>query len=86
MDVLQKYGYKVLHFFGVTDSVCSLTGLRKLIKYLKWEKTEAWTPINELGYSIKYGNYSLITINGEGHFAIFNKNKEVQEHLYYFLH
>ena len=73
-DVLHKYGYKALHIVGDTDGACTLDGIRNWIKSLKWEKTSGWEPWfygeEVIGYTRKYGNYTLITIHGEGHSAM----------------
>ena len=67
-DVLKKYGYRMLHIFGDTDAGCSLTGTRKWIKSLKWERSSAWEPWIEddqlFGFTRRYGNYTLTTIHG----------------------
>ena len=82
-DLLHKYGYKMLHIFGVTDAATSLLGVRRWIKSLKWEMTSGWEPWFEgeelVGNTRRYGNFSLTTINGMGHNAMFNKLKETQK-------
>ena len=70
----------MLHLFGSTDGACSLYGTRRWIKSTKWQVTKAWSPwlVDDqlFGYKISYGNYTLATIHGYGHGAIYDKPKE----------
>lgn len=81
-DILHKYDYKVLHLFGDTDAACSLLGIRKWIKSLKWKVTKQWEAWLDkenddelIGYKLSFGNYTLATMFGMGHSAMFSKAK-----------
>lgn len=75
VHVLKLNGYRMLALFGDTDAYCSLMGTRRWIKALGWPVTRAWEPwtINDqlFGFSISYGPFTLRTIHGHGHGAIY---------------
>lgn len=87
--MLKVNGYKMLHIFGSTDGACSLTGIRRYLKWLGWKKTEQWTPwiIDDqlIGYKTGYGEYKLVTMNGLGHTAMFIRGKETMDLVFDFI-
>lgn len=74
--VLKVNGYRMLMIFGATDGSCSLMGTRRWIERNGWVPTQAWTPWTRdgqlKGFSISYDNYTLLTVHGHGHGAIYD--------------
>lgn len=90
-DVLAKYGYKMCQLMGDLDGILSLPGAWKWIKARKFTVTKMWRPwisdeTGELvGYLKEYGNFSLVTIHGEGHSAGATKDIEVPKFITNFI-
>jgi len=90
-DIFNKYGYKMMHVTGVTDSALSLAGTWKWIKDLKFKVTQKWTPWltkdSELIGNIKqWENLTLVTIHGLGHNGIIEKDGEFPDLLFRYIH
>jgi len=73
--VLKVNGYRMLMIFGDTDGSCSLMGTRRWINRNGWVPTEAWSPWTRdgqlKGFTVSYDNYTLLTMHGYGHGAIY---------------
>lgn len=74
--ILKVQGYRMIMLFGNTDGSCSLMGTRRWIKRNGWVATKAWTPWTRQGqlsgFTVSYDNYTLVTMHGLGHGAIYN--------------
>ena len=89
-DILKINNFKMLHIFGDTDGACSLLGTKRYIKSLKWKKTVDWAPWVEddqlFGYQVSFGNFTLATVHGQGHQAIYYRPKVASKTILNFIH
>lgn len=79
--ILQRYGYKLMHYSGDTDGVVPTWGTRMWIESLGWPVTEewqAWTTDGQVsGYVQQYaGNFWFTTVHGVGHMVPGWKKKD----------
>ena len=72
-DVFYLLGYRMMHVFGTTDGIITLSGLWKIIKERQQFKvSRPWTPWigkngDFVGYIKEYNNFVLATVHGQGH-------------------
>ena len=75
--------------FGDTDGVTSLTGTKRWIKQNGWTPTTPWTPWTIdgqlFGFQQSFGNFTLATIHGRGHSAIYDEASRASELILSFL-
>jgi len=75
-DGLLGKGLKVLVYSGDTDGVCPTSGTRKWIDNLNREVVDEWRAWHvdgsklPSGYTVKYDEFSFLTIKGSGHMCI----------------
>lgn len=81
--ILKVNGYRQLLIFGDTDGACSLTGTKRWIRTNGWKPTTAWTPwtINGqlFGFQQSFDNFTLATIHGRGHSAIYEEPAQASQ-------
>lgn len=79
--ILQRYGYKLMHYSGDTDGVVPTWGTRLWIESLGWPITQEWQPWTTdgqiSGYVQQYANnFWFTTVHGVGHMVPGWKKKD----------
>lgn len=90
-DLMDLYGYRMLHLLGDTDGIVSLAGAWGWIRKRKFKVTRPWTPWlsknGELtGFVKEYTHLSFVTVHGYGHGGAMEKKDESPDLILRFAH
>ena len=81
-----------MHIFGTTDGQTTLFGVRQWIASMKWKVHEEWAPYVNIigslsGYCESYesGAYTLVTMHGLGHSAVYSSLFTISQMVFNFI-